>query len=369
MHSNRTLRANILTAVLLLSCSVFDVALALESIDFYTGEALVTPGKSESSLVRQALQNVLLKLTGDPNIANDQRTADIYAQQDTLVISVLYRDERAPDNLFAEPDRYLLATFNVQRLQTVMRDVGLEQWSLERPETLVWLALEEPDTRVRRMRETDDSLLSYAIQTTAKRRALPVVLPIQDQTDYALVDAQKVWAGDLGDIALAAERYDADQTLMGAASMINNEWQVRWRLLSNNGLETFTTQANQLTDALTNGINRTATITAKTTRIAVTNTTNNNVNLRLRGLNSPADFLRAYSALQRFSQVNNIRIVKATEDAVEIQLELSANREWLLRSIELSDVLAIIQNNTGVSGHFNQLDLTQRMLEVTVLPD
>lgn len=356
--------AAILLAVLL-SVSQENAAFALERTDFYTSEALVTDEKSEARLIRETLINVLIKQTGQAAIGTDPRIIDILAQQDELIVSESYRDKRSPANRFAEPDRYLRVTFNPARLDTLMRAAGLDLWGLERPDTLIWLALEDPQTRERRMLQSDDPMLAYAMQTAADQRALPLILPIQDQTDFALVDAQRIWSGNYDDAVLASERYAADQTLLGAASKRNDLWQVRWRLIGANGLKTYTTQSPELADALHKGIERTADITASGASINTASDTRQMITVRLTELTLPEDFLRGYRALQGLSQVDNARISNATDDLVEITLNLSADRNWLEQAITLHDDLALVNQEGNQPFRRNQMDA----LEVTVLPE
>lgn len=340
--------------------------------DYFTGQALQTGELSQQALISDALAHVLIKLTGRARIVDLPAMQSLLADAQELLIGFSYREQRAPGNLFGDADRYLLASFDPRAVQEHLRQAGIALWSLERPEMLLWLAIEEEGER--RMLAADEEGLRYQIQQLAEYRGLPLLLPLQDQTDYALVQPETIWGGFFADALLASERYAVDQTVIATAARVSavgglnerSQWQLRWRAYNQHGLETFTSSGSELTSALAAGIEQLAELGARQSSVQLIADALQQVTVRLPQILDPQQFGRAWQALAGFSQVESLRLQQAGPDGVDLRLALGADIDWLRDAIAYSDELWLLP--PGQTGAHSAAGLDRSRIAVIILP-
>jgi len=355
-----------LAAVLLLG--IWLLASAHAADDYFTGMAKQTGAISESSLITAALAHVLVKLSGRADIVDAPAVQPLLADAQKLLVGFSYREQRAPGNVFDEADRYLVASFDQREVQDRLQRAGIALWTLERPELLLWLAIEEDGER--RMLAGDEQALRYAMQQRADYRGLPLLLPLQDQTDYALVQPESIWGGFPEDALLASERYAADQTVIATAARVGlaaqGQWQVRWRLHNAQGLETFTSAGSELELALVAGIDRLAELNAQQSAVRLIADATVRVTARLPQIDDPQQFGRAWQALTTLSQVASVQLLQAGSDGIDLLLQLRADEDWLRQAIDYSDELWLLP--AGQSAADMAVGLDRSRIPISILP-
>lgn len=315
----------------------------------------VTPETEQAQQIGQALDAVLIKLTGRRDSPSDPRLASLRTDPQAHLLSFSYQEQLIPDGRFGQRQVMLSAQFIQQNILQALQDQGVDLWSLERPEVLLWLAIED-EQRQRDMLAGDDRQHRFVLQQTASQRGLPLVLPVQDQTDYSLVDADTIWGGFYENAARASERYATDRFVIAAASQRRGQsgasvWQVRWRLPDDeSGLETFVSRGANLSEALNKGIHLLADRIAARAMIQSNTETSGVVRVVLQNIQSPAQFAAAMMSFKQMSQVQDVTLLQADGSRIELSLSLSASRDWLLRAIRLADDLSVSSGGTGSSG-------------------
>ena len=246
----------------------------------YSAEAAL-PGGSASSLndaFSDALGKVLVKVTGRREFALDPELLGQFGNPRTLLQQYRVKD---PDIVWTKFDR--------SALQRTLDLMGQPVWGADRPETLLWLAvdagggrreilgqapelLDSPrelsrglagdmrgnltrDLRKELERGMPAGLLSgqredspsaqsedqplYNLNAlrdelleTAELRGIPLVLPLMDTEDLVEVGIADIWGGFNDPVVAASARYGVDAVLIGRARVIDAESvQVRWTLL------------------------------------------------------------------------------------------------------------------------------------------
>ncbi len=321
---------------------IFTVIPALAANErLFGAEVVVDPDSDQAGQIRAALDAVLIKLTGQTSSVTDPRLSKLRDEAQTHLMSFSYQERLVPDGAYGKRQRVLRAQFNQRQVIEELQRQSIELWSLERPEVLLWLAIEDQQGQ-RDMLAGDDRQHRFALEQAARERGLPLVLPVQDQTDYSLLDADSIWGGFYENAELASQRYAADRYAIAAASRRGDNWQVRWRLPDDaTGLETFQSIGPELSAALVAGINSLADRIAALNRVSSSTEISRTVRVMLRNIQSPAQYAVAARAFDAMSQVKQVTVVQAEADAIEIRLALSASRDWLLQAIRLADELSM----------------------------
>jgi len=336
--------------------------------DYFTGQALQTGNVSEQTLISGALAHVLVKLTGRADLVDLPAVQPLLADAQKLLVGFSYREQRAPGNVFDDADRYLLASFDQRMVQERLRQAGIALWTLERPALLLWLGIEENGER--RMLAGDEEVLRYQMQQQADYRGLPLLLPLQDQTDYALVQAESIWGGFYEDALLAAERYASDQTVIATAARVGFAdralWQVRWRLHNQYGLETFTSNGSELASALSDGIDQLAELSARQSAVNLIADAAQLVIARLPQVIGPQQFGRAWQALAGLSQVESVHLLQAGDEGIDLNLQMRADVSWLRQAIDFSDELWLLE--PGQNDLQSAVGLDRTRIPIIILP-
>jgi hypothetical protein len=161
-------------------------ALAEMVPDLYLGDSIVTGRENlpeRARGLREALASVLVKLSGNPQLATDPRITPWQDQAGALALSWVYDDRLATKKLMDEQgtrDRsyHLLVQFDPVRIDAILAELGVKPWGADRPRVLVQLTI----TDLRGTYElASDSERGFgqraALEVARKLFGLPLVLP------------------------------------------------------------------------------------------------------------------------------------------------------------------------------------------------
>jgi hypothetical protein len=157
---------------------------AAEVGDLYEARAFVT-GQGEATRAvgfARALEEVLVKVSGDPRLVGDARVAALAPQAGAMVASFRYRDrlEGIPthDEQGTRDRPYeLTVRFDPARIDATLRDLGRRPWGSDRPWVLVMMHVRLPTGTIAltsdgaRGRDQRDALVE-----AAARRGVPILL-------------------------------------------------------------------------------------------------------------------------------------------------------------------------------------------------
>ena len=176
--------------------------------DLYVAQTPV-PDRSQSArdvASRDALAQVIVKVSGSLSIVEDPRLRDSLAQAPDFVQQYSYVE--VEDGLAARFE------FDASLLSAALSEAGVPMWTANRPAVILWLVVQ--DVYGRQFINSDSyPELAQAVQESFARRGVPVVLPLFDLADSASVTADDVWRLSAPVVAGASARYNAQNQLMG----------------------------------------------------------------------------------------------------------------------------------------------------------
>lgn len=213
---------------------------AASANDLYKARAFVTgqvePGRSQG--FAQCLTDVLVKVSGDPRLIGDPRSAEITAKAGTFVTQYTYRDQMSGIPVHDEQgtrDRpyELTVAFDPTKVDAALRSLGREPWTASRPRVAAFLAvrhvatgftLASDDTRGPGMRE--------ALADAAAAVGVPFVLPDKAalaKAGFSVEGSQKSTPSSLEPAATTA---GGDVALLGTLTWSKTElgWVADWRM-------------------------------------------------------------------------------------------------------------------------------------------
>jgi uncharacterized protein len=226
-----------LAALLALGCGTAGAA----DVDaLYRARTIVTgqgePGRSLG--LAECLEQVLVKVSGDPRLIGDPRVVAMAKQAGTFVADFGYRDRMAGIPIHDEQgsrDRPydLTVSFEPAKIDAALRSLGREPWSAPRPRLVVFLGVRLGATTYilasdgARGRDQRESLAA-----AAKRFGMPIALPDEAALAKTGLSYRDLPAPDLPRLDATAKTMGGDLALAG--NMVWNEealgWVADWRL-------------------------------------------------------------------------------------------------------------------------------------------
>ncbi|MBY5990933.1 DUF2066 domain-containing protein [Ferrimonas balearica] len=204
-------------------------AMAAQVDNLYRGEVEVASRSNgdRQSATRDALAQVLVRVTGDAAILERPEAQSLTRQANNLLLSYGYQ---------SGPPLKLEVLFDQNRIDAQLQQARLPIWGAQRPQTLIWLATEQEGER---LMLSDGTEAVEPLTADAQRRGLPLMLPLMDLEDTMVVSLNDVWGNFVGPIAQASERYSPDFFLSGRVSPDGNQWRYQMSLFNPQGESEF----------------------------------------------------------------------------------------------------------------------------------
>jgi hypothetical protein len=237
-------RASLCAATFVLVFAVLaPLAVAVEMLDLYQARPVVT-GTGEKN--RQigfalALEEVLVKVSGDARLLGDPRVAQI--DPAALVAKFTYRDRMSRTEIHDEQGSYdrphdLTVTFDRAKLDAALAALGLEPWRAERPTLVVFLSVKNGTNA---FVLSADGERGAAMRESLDNATFRVNIPAKLPTDAALAAAGLSVAtlpdADLAALDPSAKAVGGGIAILGALDFSDaaHGWITHWRMRGSDG--------------------------------------------------------------------------------------------------------------------------------------
>jgi hypothetical protein len=238
--SSRSILALLALAFLFLAPGL---ALAAEPTDtLYQARTIVTGQREPERLVglAQCLEDVLVKVTGDPRLIGDRRLAPMKSQAAHFTTAVRYHDRKEGKPVRDEQgtrDRPydLIATFDKNVIDALLASLHEKPWTAPRPKLVVFLGVHRDGQNYVLARDGATGIdQREALAAAAARRGMAATLPDQGLIDTFRLTTDRIAAGaplrpnDVaaaagGDLGLAGTLIWSDKALGWIA-----DWRLDW---------------------------------------------------------------------------------------------------------------------------------------------
>ncbi|MCV2884039.1 DUF2066 domain-containing protein [Aestuariibacter sp. AA17] len=162
--------------------------------------------RAQSRAVKDALGRVLVKVSGSDLILQHDQIKQQLKNSQSFLTSYRFDNDKGI--------QFLLAEFDKQRVESAILASGFSIWGARRPDSLLWIALEDIESGERRiLSEAQQDPFSEMAKRTAQSRGIPLAFPLYDLTDIDALSVFDVWGQFVTSIQRASERYRADYIL------------------------------------------------------------------------------------------------------------------------------------------------------------
>jgi hypothetical protein len=296
---------------------------------------------SRDVALRQALGQVLVRVTGSAESLSEPSLKPLLKNPSRFAQQFRFRD--IPAEMPGQMEQLRLwVQFDGVALAREVRNAGLPYWGSERPDVLLWLAI---DDRGRRYLVSDNSgdSVTRTLSQAAHRRGLPLTLPLMDLEDQRAVQFTDVWGGFVGSLEAASQRYRPQVMLVGKLghSGTSGGWRGSWSLLGASGQQNWTAHAASLQAAVDQGIDEASEWLAN--QYAVVATDQAVRSLLVEGVQDLGDYARVSKYLASLTPVEQVQVARVNGREVEFSLNLNSDERNLLQVITLGRVLQAIE--------------------------
>jgi hypothetical protein len=204
-----------LKRTLILFFALFCTSVMAEQVSgLYNGRVLV-PDQTEQSRskgVNQALEQVLVKLTGNSKIMQLPGIQKAVSNTNNFIASVGYTKLPAgsPDELAGQPGFSLQVSFSTQAIDQLIRWAQLPILPAGRPKLVFWIVRDDAETGRQFVTEQQFPDFTQNFQQIMQDRAVPYQLPALDLEDQLSLSVNEAWSMREETIEVASQRYGAD---------------------------------------------------------------------------------------------------------------------------------------------------------------
>lgn len=293
----------------------------------------------------KALELVLVKLTGNSRTPKTQQGRAVLAKAQRLVQQFGYEKSRTGGDTLL-----LRVEFDPQVLTQQMRASGLVLWGKERPETRLYVVVNNAGTSSVMSAESPtagsvEADIREIILRQANNRGIPISFP--ELANAALIDPSAAPKAIL-DSVLASGEGTADGIAVAVFDgSVGGLWEVRWLFQIANDKEKFSNQGDLVTLLAEEATDSLADIIGRRYANPVLLGHKESVQLKVGGLYDAEDFARVARYLKSLDSVENLFIQRVSDQQLVMSAVVQGGYTGLEQSIAFGKVLAPVIDSPG----------------------
>jgi hypothetical protein len=329
--------------IILIVLSLFATSsFAAELADIYQSQ-LAVANQQEQERERVSpdiLRQVLLKVVGDRTVLNAADLTQILSEVEALIQQTQYlRLTEMADDLTQSDQLALLLSFNESGLNQALTNNGLPIWSKSRPDVMVWVAIDNGQTRRIVAADDEDTIYTKTLEQSAARRGLPILLPIMDLQDQSQISADDLLSGLTGPIEQASQRYGTKIILLARVTVLTNDVvQIGWESIINGASEQWQSKG-ELRTSLQAGIDEFTDRLARNFTQVVTSQNHELSTLEINNVRDYADYSRTMAYLANLQYVSDLQMVTLEDDKLAVTMQIKGDKSVFTRTLAIEHVI------------------------------
>lgn len=289
-------------------------------------------------VARQALEQVLVKVTGRRDVLNFPRLQPLLSDPLPLVLKYSYEATNIP--IKEEQGHELLAqrlviAFSKGLLDQRLSELDVRPLGNNRPGVLVWMVEEKGGVREYLGLE-DDPVVLNQFRATAADRGLPVFRPLLDIEDESALPVSDTWGFFTDSIIKASERYQPDSILVGRIYSQSGQSKTQWLLLWGGETEQFSGEGRSLREQMTNAVNHVADkLFADFVRPSI-GTNEDGMVVEIAGVSDLADYFQITRFLEDLPALDSVMLQSLESDKLVLRIKVAGTVQQLQRAMSLN---------------------------------
>ncbi|MCQ1059450.1 DUF2066 domain-containing protein [Photobacterium sp. DNB23_23_1] len=322
-----------------------------------------TDRQSEQAARKQALEQVLIKVSGQSNIVENEIVAKALGSSNQYVSQFSYANR--------DGQRTLLLTFDRSRIRTLLTQANSTFWSELRPSVLVWL-VEDANRSRNIIWDQSSNDLANRIKDDGDRRGVPVLIPIGDFEDVTAISTPDIWGGFVQPIATASQRYQPQAVLVVRARQQDNEQvTLNWQLYSGNVEQLGRNKvapsegrnSGETATSVAQMIDSVADILAAKYAVQLGGDTSGQLAVVVENIQSSKDFFTLERMITNLTSVAAVNAYRIQGDRVEFTVQLLSTEDVFQRELSQDSRLSAV--TTPVTEQYEPAPQPEGMIRAT----
>lgn len=340
------------------------VAPASQVTGLFSAEVPVAGQSAEQRTdgIRRAFAQVLIKVTGNRNVAGRPELQGDIGQAQRYVQQFRYRLGSGSSPADEGAGRLLSVQFDAAAVQRLLRERRLPVWGENRPSGLIWLGIDSRGQR-RVMRPEEDGGLLDAMTTAAEERGLPLMIPLMDIEDQSGLGVADLWGDFEQNIRRASRRYSPDLIVTSRMTRLSGQlWRVTWRLYHGDQLSSWSDEGSDPARLADEGVQHVADLLADRYAPVGGEANLSRIRLRVSGVTALAQYAAVANFLQSQSSVERADMVSVDPEAVTYELRVRGGIQVLEQGLALGGMIEPVTELPNVTQPLAEgVDLFYRM--------
>ncbi|MCB1735867.1 MAG: DUF2066 domain-containing protein [Gammaproteobacteria bacterium] len=300
---------------------------------------------NRNAALAEALAEVLTKVSGQSDVRGNTTVRNAMARASAYAQTFSFTRKATTGR---DAGLRLAASFYPPSIDQLLSEAGLPIWGKERPQTIIWLAVETDGNRY--LLPADGGALVDAVQLAADTRGLPISLPLMDIDDRQALSFSDVTGGFIDRVIAASRRYDGNSVLIGHLRQRgSNDWDARWTHLLGGVQRDWLGNGGSLWASLTSGIDGTA--DALASRYALKSGDASTVEMSVRGVQGLADYANTVNYLTGLSVVESVQPRVVMPGQMLLTVTVRGGRQALADVVALGRLLetdsSVVDSGSG----------------------
>ena len=290
------------------------------------------------ALTPELLRKVLLKIVGDSEALEQADLSALMVDADRFVQQFHYARINVDDD-WTQPDQLALTLiFDESSLSDAINQAGLPQWGLQRPEVLIWVAIDDGEQR-QVVSETNDvhDVIRY-LRHAGQERAMPIFFPVMDLQDQTQLTFADIWTGDNDAVRNASERYGAAVIATARVQMRDDNVQVSWQALLDEQILRWQSEGLKM-PAVKMGLGELTDQLARKMGQVISSDTQQEIEITIIGVGNLSDYSRVLEYLNRLSAVSRVNVVKLADNELNLALSIRGEPSALRQTLAFGQIL------------------------------
>ncbi len=328
--SSVTIRFLIGFLLLLLSLPLY--AVQLEGL--YTASVAVEDQtqSTRSAAIGLALNKVVQKVSGRRSALSNVALQAALSNVGSYVEQFQYKQR---DD---EPGYWLIIRFQKAALDRTLQQFDVPVWGGNRPDILLWLAVDDAEQRYIASTELDGEVAEL-VKQQALEAGLAVTLPLLDLADQRALSFNDVWAGFPDQLRRASQRYSVKQVMFGRLLKSKGTWRLNWTLMSEEGQKVGLEQSNDVAMILQQTFAQVSESLADIYAPYGVTMLDRQLRMDVSGVKDLTQFVQVTSYLSSLDMVKKLAWNQLNDNKVTLELTISGDVTVLKDIIALNEVL------------------------------
>ena len=310
--------------------------------DLFTVELAVADQTTSLRLesFSEAFQRVIVKASGSDDALRSPAFKRPIERSARYVKQFRYINRSLPDDEEFDGGRlFLRIDFDQQSIESLLRENNFPVWGRERPSSLLVISY-DVNENIKLVSDDSTPELIESLDQAASQHAVPVLFPLMDLQDIALVSISDIVSREYDNIDTLAGRYSPDALLVGQViGRSGKGWQGDWEVRFADQIFKWKFEASSKKAVIDQVIRHLARILALEYALEDHRRVEQSLLLSVSSMDGIHNLITVEKYLKSLNVVDKVRVAMINRDVVTYQLKLRNDASDLQRLIDFGEVL------------------------------